>query len=334
MRRTVLVAVLLIERSSGLTIVEQSLHKNHRPPPGLRHVEVPERIFAVKQALESAPFASVLSWTSSAAACKQCTTDDAIAALQLAHSHEMLEAVFLMSQTGGGFDSDTYCAPGSWEAMLEATRAWLNVLSLASSGAGPSFALTRPAGHHATRDRSMGFGLVNFAAASSLAHLDAHPDATLSILDWDVHYGNGVASILGDESRVRYCSLHEYGGFPGSGMDTADCGVLGNLLHLPLPKEAGSDEFLSALRDKALPFLLEPQPSILLICAGYDAVAADTLATMRLSPRDFGAAVRAILAVGFPRERIALGLEGGYNLDEEKGMPAAVRETCAALLSS
>ena len=85
---------------------------------------------------------------------------------------------------------------------------------------------------------------------------------------------------------MRYCSLHEAGGFPGTGADEADRGPRGNLLHVPLPKRAGGDAYRAALRDKALPFLLgrrggggadgggggEPPPAALLICAGFDAL--------------------------------------------------------------
>ena len=116
-------------------------------------------------------------------------------------------------------------------------------------------------------------------------------------------------------------------------MDEGDRGPSGNLLRLPLPKGSGSEAFLTALRQKALPFLLEESPQLLLICAGFDALEADPLATMILRPEDFGESVRVITReFGFPAEHIALGLEGGYALSDKVGMPAAVVETCAALI--
>ena len=104
------------------------------------------------------------------------------------------------------------------------------------------------------------------------------------------------------------------------------------MLHLPLPKGSGADEYFEALNEKALPFLLDDPPDVLLICAGYDALDQDPLASVKLAPSDFGASVEAILAA-FPRERVALGLEGGYLLDAERGMPAAVVATCEALVA-
>ena len=133
------------------------------------------------------------------------------------------------------------------------------------------------------------------------------------------------------------------GGFPGTGMDPADHGPCNNLMHIPLPKGTASAAYLDALRTRALPFLLggggggspaaATPPSLLLVCAGYDALAADPLATMTLTPADFYASAKMITAeFGFPPSRIALGLEGGYDLSHVEGMPAALVQTCKALV--
>ena len=75
------------------------------------------------------------------------------------------------------------------------------------------------------------------------------------------------------------------------------------------------------------------RPELLLVCAGYDALESDPLGTMTLRPEDFAAAVRMILDdFGYPAERVALGLEGGYDLDSEVGMPAGLVATCRALV--
>ena len=338
-----------------LTIVEQKLHTRHRPPPGVAHVEVPERLTAARDALSRANICE--NWLAAGEGAYSHAA--ALRALCAVHTAEHLEAVQRMSLRGGGFDTDTYCAPGSWEAMLDGTSAWLEATALAAAGEGPALALSRPAGHHATPSVAMGFGLVNFAAAAVAAHLEAHPSSRVAILDWDVHHGNGVAAIFCEEPRVRYASTHEAGGFPQTGMREEERGPLGNLLQLPLSKGAGGDVFLAALRQKALPFLLAPTPptaggedvgigkappaapraswdrppELLVICAGYDALDADPLATMSLGPDDFAAAVRMILDdFGYPAAQVALGLEGGYDLDPEVGMPAGLVATCRALV--
>ena len=342
----------LLATLQALTIIEQSLHKLHRPPSA-NHAEVPERLESAKAALLASDV-KVKAWRN-AVNSTTCTVFDAVDALKLVHDVEHLREVQAMSQTGGGFDTDTYCAPGSWEAVLDGTRAWADAVALAVDDEGPAFALSRPAGHHATRTTAMGFGLVNYACAAVSKALEGGAStaawkskfgratsgvtkvyaifphrSAVSILDWDVHHGNGVAAIFGQEPRVRYCSIHEAGGFPGTGQDESDRGALGNILNLPLPKGSGSDEYFAALRDKALPFLLDPEPDCLLVCSGYDALEPDPLATMTLQPSDFAQSVDAILA-RYPRTRVALGLEGGYSLGAG-GMPEAFTETCRALV--
>jgi acetoin utilization deacetylase AcuC-like enzyme len=217
---------------AALTIVEQTLHTRHRPPPGVRHVEVPHRLVSARDALRHANVCQ--NWRQAGEGAYSHTA--ALRALCAVHTSDHLEDVQRMSLRGGGFDTDTYCAPGSWEAMLDGTSAWLEATALAAAVEGPALALSRPAGHHATQNAAMGFGLVNFAAAAVKAHLAAHPLSRVAILDWDVHHGNGVAAIFREEPRVRYASTHEAGGFPQTGMREEERGPLGNVLNLPLPK--------------------------------------------------------------------------------------------------
>ena len=328
MRAAARLLVVGFASSLELSVIKQSLHTLHRPPPGQKHFEVPARLEAAEEALRSSALA--LSWRNGVNS-TVVDVEGAVAALKRVHSIDHLRGVQDMSRSGGGgYDSDTYCAPGSWEAMLDGTRCWTEAAVLAAEGRGPALALCRPAGHHATRDVAMGFGLVNFAAAAAADAL-ARGAGRVAILDWDVHHGNGVEAIFkGTEPRVKYCSLHEAGGFPGTGA----AGVDGNVLNVVLPRGAGSAAYLEALEREALPFLLGGgAPDLLLVCAGYDALADDPLATMALSPADFGASVALIRGAGVPPERIALGLEGGYLLDEDAGMPAALLATCAGLLA-
>ena len=102
-------------------------------------------VFQTKAALQAAPFAEeALAWREAVDAAA--AAEDAVAALKLVHTIDHLRGLVEMSKTGGGFDTDTYCAPGSWEAMLDGTRAWMEATSLAMAGEGPAFALSRPAG--------------------------------------------------------------------------------------------------------------------------------------------------------------------------------------------
>ena len=87
-------------------------------------------------------------------------------------------------------------------------------------------------GSSCNRTRRHGFCLVNFAAAAVVAHLRTHPNARVAVLDWDVHHGNGIAEILSEHARARYCSTHEAGSFPRTGLNQTDRGPLANILNL------------------------------------------------------------------------------------------------------
>ena len=175
----------LLATLQALTIIEQSLHKLHRPPSA-NHAEVPERLESAKAALLASDV-KVKAWRN-AVNSTTCTVFDAVDALKLVHDVEHLREVQAMSQTGGGFDTDTYCAPGSWEAVLDGTRAWADAVALAVDDEGPAFALSRPAGHHATRTTAMGFGLVNYACAAVAKALEGGASAAA----WKSKFGRAT----------------------------------------------------------------------------------------------------------------------------------------------
>ena len=168
-----LAACICMSTAAGwrtLVVVEATGQARHRPPPGVVHVEVPERVEAAAEALRASEFSDAISWR--AAVDAEVTAEGAVEALKRVHTvRHLREVARLSGDGGGGFDTDTYVAPGSWEASLDATRAWITAVGLAAGGDGPALALSRPAGHHATRDAAMGFGLVNFAATAAAAHL-------------------------------------------------------------------------------------------------------------------------------------------------------------------
>ena len=188
---------------TALTVIEHTLHQQHRPPPRTPHAEVPARLEAAKAALQGSAFADQLSWRTTAELERDVSAAEA--ALQRVHSPQLIASIKQLSTSGGGVDADTYVAPGSWEAILDGTSSWLEATALAAQSAGPALALARPPGHHATRSVAMGFCLANFAAAAAADYLAKHPRRTVAILDWDVHHGNGVADILASEPRARYC---------------------------------------------------------------------------------------------------------------------------------
>ncbi|KAJ1451542.1 hypothetical protein M885DRAFT_468330 [Pelagophyceae sp. CCMP2097] len=224
------------------------------------------------------------------------------------------------------FDADTWMGAASWNVTRLATTAWLNAVDCALEDASTvDFALTRPPGHHARKDQAMGFCTLNHAAVST-AYALTKVDR-VAILDIDVHLGNGVASIFGGfepqhRGRVRYASLHQHPCFPGSGGDSTMFGPLDTILFVPLPAGTAGSEWLAVLEGDVLPWLSDLKPQLLVVSAGFDALATDALAQLELSPADFFAAGRAIRKT-FPDLPVVAGLEGGYDM---QAMPLALSE--------
>lgn len=230
-------------------------------------------------------------------------------------------------------DPDTFLSRASWNVTRLAASAWLSAVDDACARRGTAFALSRPPGHHAGVSWSCGFCTLNFAAAAAAHALEARGLDRVGILDIDVHFGNGVAAILGgDETlhgRVRYCSVHQHPCFPFSGgagdeRNFDKTGRFDTLRFVPLEPGTSGPHWLASLADTALPFLEELDPQLLVVSAGFDGLLSDTLAQFCLLPADFRDAGRAIRRI-FPEVPIAAGLEGGYDT-------AALPEALAAFL--
>jgi len=190
------------------------------------------------------------------------------------------------------------------------------------------FCLTRPPSHHACKSRGSGGCLLNGPAIAAMRALEGGA-SRIAILDIDAHHGNGIAHCVQDEERIRYCSIHEdvvEKNWFANANDVAkkekswnprspyrdDRGPLGNICNIPLPKgttwETG---YSQALLEEALPFLMKPvAPDILILAAGFDALAVDTSSKLALQPRDYRA-IGEILQSSFG-SNVIVGLEGGY----------------------
>ena len=223
-----------------------------------------------------------------------------------------------------------------------------------------AMALTRPPGHHATATMSNGFCLFNFAAAaathfqslfSSTASDHTNPSSPtttpkISILDWDVHYGQGVADIVSQHPEsMRYASIHQVPAFPYMGTQRGRQPP-GNILTIPMTADTtwtcGYQQYLH----EALDFLLANEeeeednwdPDLVIVCAGYDALDSEELASVSLNANDYGKMTRALLAKIRQSSKptgLLLGLEGGYQLGHMAGggnLQQAVVETVKALI--
>ena len=193
------------------------------------------------------------------------------------------------------------------------------------------FCGTRPAGHHAERDRAMGFCLFdNVAVAAELAIRELGAERVL-IVDWDVHYGNGTAEIFRMRDDVLVANVHQGGIFPGSGEqnDVGSGRGEGFTINLPVPPGSGEDIWLELLEQVILPAGRAFDPSLVLISAGFDAHDADPLAGCRLEASSFGRMASLLRDLADELD-VPLGavLEGGYDVD---ALAECVVATLAAL---
>ena len=131
-----------------------------------------------------------------------------------------------------------------------------------------SFAVVRPPGHHAVKGRSMGFCIFNFAAGAATYAIQTLGLERVSILDFDVHYGNGVADLIAPNPKIRYSSLHQDRIFPNSGNEDVH-GQHNNIKNVPLPGGTTYASFKPLLTSSVLPYLKEFDPQLVIVCAGY-----------------------------------------------------------------
>lgn len=208
---------------------------------------------------------------------------------------------------GGALDPDTVLNAASWEAALGAAGAVLAAVSDALAGR-PAFAAIRPPGHHALADRAMGFCLLANAVIGVRAAEAAGVERTL-IVDWDVHHGNGTQALVERDPDVRFVSLHEWPAYPGTGAAT-ERGV-GNLFNLPMPAGLPAVRYVEALWGGVLSATTDWSPDLVMISAGFDAMAGDPLGGFTLEPPDYAELTRR-LRDRFPEVPMVAVLEGGY----------------------
>ncbi len=167
----------------------------------------------------------------------------------------------------------------------------------------PAFSLMRPPGHHAGRDRVAGFCYFNNLALACGHLLKTGKAKRVAILDVDVHHGDGTESLVLGNEAIRFCSLHQFPLYPGTGAASR-----GNCENIPLPEGTDEDAYLSAL-EPALERLLRFTPDVLAVSAGFDTYKEDPLAGLKLDVKTYKRIGKLIAATKLPRFAV---LEGGY----------------------
>jgi acetoin utilization deacetylase AcuC-like enzyme len=206
-------------------------------------------------------------------------------------------------------DRDTYVTPRSFDIAMYAAGAAVAAADRAMDGE-HCFSLTRPPGHHAERDRAMGFCLLNNAAIAAMHALERVD--RVAIVDWDVHHGNGTQDAFYDSDRVLYCSVHQMGLFPYSGSkeETGIASGLGYTINTPLTAGATIADYQTIFTEIFCPALQRYSPDLVIVSAGQDILADDPLGWMQIQPGDFGVLTRLIQEAA--EGPLAFVLEGGY----------------------
>ena len=237
--------------------------------------------------------------------------------LRRVHDARYLEALAGVAGRSVTLDPDTVTSPHSHHVALLAAGAACLAADLAVAGNHPTAAFVRPPGHHAERDRAMGFCLFNNVAVAA-ARARQSGVARVAIVDIDVHHGNGTQWAYYEDPAVLYVSLHQYPYYPGTG-GVAEIGRgagSGTTVNIPLEAGATDADYDLALASVVVPVLEAFGPELLIVSAGYDAHHRDPLAGMRVSTEGFGAVMARLwsLAVETCAGRLVVVTEGGYDL--------------------
>jgi len=235
--------------------------------------------------------------------------------LSLAQEQDYIDYVFAHAPKTGRFelDADTSMNPHSLSAALLSAGAAVDAVDKVMSGQfSAAFCATRPPGHHAERDKAMGFCIFNNVALAALYAQKQYQLERVAIVDFDVHHGNGTENILSDKSGFLFCSTFQHPFYPFSGTQAHPT----HIINTPLAASSGSKEFRQAIRQDWLPALRQFKPQLILISAGFDAHAEDDMAQMQLHASDYRWVTEEIkkLADEFAEGRIVSVLEGGYSL--------------------
>ena len=280
----------------------------HDTGPG--HPECADRLRVIRDAIETHGFDHV-GWETPRPA-----TDREILRV---HSADHVAHIASLRGRACAIDPDTVLSAGSVDAAYLAAGATLRTVRAVTDGeAANGFALVRPPGHHAERDRAMGFCLFNNIAIAAEDALRRGACDRVMIVDWDVHHPNSTQEVFYSRDDVLLVSVHQSPLFPGTGRvdEVGSAAGAGFTVNLPLPAGHGDSAYLSLFERVIAPIGYAYRPDLVLISAGFDAHADDPLADMRVTTRGFSAMLACCRGIADRHSggRLALVLEGGYHL--------------------
>jgi len=274
---------------------------------GAYHPERPARLAAIDDQLIAAGIGQYLERHDAPLA-----TDEQLARV---HPLEYVRAIREAAPEEGTvhLDPDTAMNPHSLDAALRAAGAAVLATDLVmQQKVNSAFCAVRPPGHHACRERAMGFCIFNNVAVAARHAVEVHGLDRVAIIDFDVHHGNGTEDIFENDEHVVMASIFQHPFYPYSGADNP----APNMFNVPLAAGSGSRELRRAVDDVWLPALEEFRPQLVLFSAGFDAHLEDDMAMLRFTDADYGWVTQAVAGVARRHAggRMVSMLEGGYSL--------------------
>ena len=273
---------------------------------GIGHPEQPDRVTSVIDKLKQN---KNLIWR------KSKKFDEAL--LESTHTSKYVSEVKKSFPNSGlnFLDGDTIVSPGSKEATKDAVGSIISAIDgIENKKFNNAFCTVRPPGHHAEKQKAMGFCIYNNVACGANYLIEKYNYNKVAIIDFDVHWGNGTYDIFYDNKKVLYISTHQYPFYPGGGTEN-DKGKFNNSLNIPLPAGTSSEEYLNAY-DHVIKKLIEFKPEFIIFSAGFDAHKNDPLAQFQLNSKDFYEITKRTLisTKKFTNGKVVSILEGGYDL--------------------
>ena len=289
---------------------------------GIGHPESPERLAAIKDALDSSENFNKFVFI----APEKADT----AQLSLVHSEKYIEKIKYYSDELAPhyLDADTLVSRHTYDCAALAAGGCIKGIDLLMKHRCPEgrffFALVRPPGHHAFRSQGSGFCIFNNAAIAAKYAFKKYGIRKIALVDFDVHHGNGTQNIFYKSPELFYVSLHQFPHYPGTGQyyETGEDGGRGYNLNIPLAPGSGELDYIKAFKELVIPLVTRFEPEMILVSAGFDGHREDILSSMDLCDEAFYKIMHMVIylrtAIADIQVKKNLGfgivLEGGYNI--------------------
>jgi acetoin utilization deacetylase AcuC-like enzyme len=300
--------IIMNIKKTGVLFDERYLKHNM----GAFHPESPDRLRAIIQMLEKDDFIRNFERIEPVEATEE--------EIKYIHDSDYFEQIKETEGRSIPLDPDTFACPFSYRTAMLASGGVLSCVDAVLTGhVINAFAFVRPPGHHAEKDRAMGFCFFNNIAIAARHAQKKYGIKKVIIIDADLHHGNGTQNSFYSDSSVFYFSTHQYPCYPGSGhfSEIGEGEGTGFTLNVPLPARTGDREYEAVLEHVFLPVAVQYKPDLVLVSAGFDTYYNDPIGGMRVTEQGFGRMTEIIMEIA---EKTCAGklvyvLEGGYNLE-------------------